>query len=598
MRRHHELPFGAELASQGVRFRLWAPRANVVSLELDAALPMLREPGGWFSLTTAQAAPGSRYRYLVDGRPFPDPASRYQPEGVHGPSEVVDPVAYDWRDVGWRGRPWEEIVLYELHLGTFSGPGDFIGTVQHLDHIVELGATAVELMPVAEFPGRWDWGYDGAFLYAPTSQYGRPEALKQLVEECHARGLAIFLDVVYNHFGPEGNSLPAIAPDFFTERHHTPWGAAIDFRGPRSRPVRDFFINNALYWLEEFHLDGLRFDAVHAIFDESEPDILSDIADAIRSRITEREIHLVLENDRNQARYLQRMNGRAKQFNAQWNDDLHHALHVLITGDRSGYFTDYGDAPEQHLGRALAEGLAYQGEPSPFRGGRLRGEPSRNLPPAAFVGFLQNHDQVGNHPFGTRIAARADAAAIHAAVTIVLLSPQIPLLFMGEEWASERPFAFFCDFEPGLRDSVREGRRREFAHFADFQDEAAREQIPDPTASSTFAMSRLDWQESLREPHARWLARYRRLLEIRRTEIIPRLADIPPFSGTHRVVGAKAVSVEWELGDRSRLLLLANFANETVAVPWDAANTRMIYSSSAPGAPLSATVCLTQAKRV
>jgi malto-oligosyltrehalose trehalohydrolase len=594
MRRRHELPFGAELVSEGVRFRLWAPRANAVSLQLDAALPMLREPGGWFSLTTTQAGPGSRYRYLVDGRPFPDPASRYQPGGVHGPSEVVDPAAYDWHDLAWRGRAWEEIVLYELHLGTFSETGDFAGAVQHLDHIVELGATAVELMPIAEFPGRWDWGYDGAFLYAPSSQYGRPEALKQLVEMCHARGLAIFLDVVYNHFGPEGNYLPAIAPDFFTDRHTTPWGAAIDFREPQNRPVREFFINNALYWLEEFHFDGLRFDAVHAIFDESEPDIISEISEVVRHRITDREIHLVLENDCNQARYLRRVDGRAKHYNAQWNDDLHHVLHLLVTGDTSGYFADYADAPERHLGRALAEGLAYQGEPSPFRGGRPRGEPSRELPAMALVGFLQNHDQVGNHPLGTRIAARADDAAIHAAATIVLLSPQIPLLFMGEEWASKRPFAFFCDFQPGLRDSVREGRRREFAHFPEFQDAAARERIPDPTASSTFAMSRLDWQEPRREPHARWLACYRRLLEIRKAEIIPRLADIPPFAGTYRVLGSKAVSVEWQLGNRSRLLLLINFAGEAVAVPWDAANTRVIYSSSTPGAPVSATVFLTQ----
>jgi maltooligosyltrehalose trehalohydrolase len=594
MRRRHELPFGAELASEGVRFRLWAPRANAVSLQLDAALPMLREPGGWFSLTTTQAGPGSRYRYLVDGRPFPDPASRYQPGGVHGPSEVVDPAAYDWHDLAWRGRAWEEIVLYELHLGTFSEAGDFVGALQHLDHIVELGATAVELMPIAEFPGRWDWGYDGAFLYAPSSQYGCPEALKQLVEMCHARGLAIFLDVVYNHFGPEGNYLPAIAPDFFTDRHTTPWGAAIDFREPQNRPVREFFINNALYWLEEFHFDGLRFDAVHAIFDESVPDIISEISEVVRHRITNREIHLVLENDCNQARYLRRVGGRAKHYNAQWNDDLHHVLHLLVTGDTSGYFADYADAPERHLGRALAEGLAYQGEPSPFRGGRPRGEPSRELPAMAFVGFLQNHDQVGNHPLGTRIAARADDAAIHAAATIVLLSPQIPLLFMGEEWASKRPFAFFCDFQPGLRDSVREGRRREFAHFPEFQDAAARERIPDPTASSTFAMSRLDWQEPRREPHARWLACYRRLLEIRKAEIIPRLADIPPFAGTYRVLGSKAVSVEWQLGNRSHLLLLINFAGEAVAVPWDAANTRVIYSSSTPGAPVSATVFLTQ----
>ncbi len=590
MRRRHELPFGAETTSCGTRFRLWAPRAKSTSLQLEAgksaAMPMERETGGWFSLTTGDAGPGSRYRYLVDGNAFPDPASRRQPEGVHGPSEVIDPAAYDWRDVEWRGRPWEEIVIYELHLGTFSGSGDFAGAIRHLDHIVELGATAVELMPIAEFPGRRDWGYDGVFLYAPASPYGRPEELKQLVEACHARGLAIFLDVVYNHFGPEGNYLPAIAPCFFTDRHHTPWGAAIDFVGPDSRPVRDFFIDNALYWLVEFHIDGLRLDAVHAIFDESEPDIVSEIAQTIRRRITDREIHLILENDLNQAHYLQRTGGRVRGYNAQWDDDLHHILHVLVTGDTSGYYADYAGETARHLGRALAEGLAYQGELSQFRDGKPRGEPSGELPATAFVGFLQNHDQIGNHPFGTRISMRAGEAELHAAVAIVLLSPQIPLLFMGEEWASLRPFAFFCDFEPGLRDAVREGRRREFAHFPNFQDEAARNCIPDPTASFSFDMSQLDWAEQGQEPHVSWLARYRRLLDLRMREIVPRLPGMPSFAGTYRVLGEKAVIVEWRLGDGSRLALLANFANSPVfgSLP----EGRLVYSSAEPGAPVSA----------
>ncbi len=275
MNRRHELPFGAEVRSGGVRFRLWAPRASAVSLRLEgerpADIPMVEEPDGWFTLTTASAGPGSRYRYVVDGAAYPDPASRHQPDGVHGPSEVVDPQAYDWADLDWRGRRWEEVVLYELHVGAFSESGDFAGASRHLDDLCRLGVTAVELMPIAEFPGGRNWGYDGVFLFAPSSRYGRPEALKALVDACHARGLAVLLDVVYNHFGPEGNYLPAIAPDFFTERRHTPWGAAIDFAGQRCRPVRDFFIGNALYWLEEYHFDGLRLDAVHAIFDDSVP---------------------------------------------------------------------------------------------------------------------------------------------------------------------------------------------------------------------------------------------------------------------------------------------------------------------------------------
>jgi malto-oligosyltrehalose trehalohydrolase len=361
--------------------------------------------------------------------------------------------------------------------------------------------------------------------------------------------------------------------------------------------VREFFIENALYWLEEFHFDGLRFDAVHAIFDDNEPDIISEIVQTVRHRITDRDVHLILENDRNQTRYLRRTEGRVAGCTAQWNDDLHHTLHTLVTGDTSGYYGDYITEPAKHLGRALAEGFAYQGERSQFRGARPRGEPSGELPATAFVSFVQNHDQVGNHPFGLRIATRAEEAALHAAITIVLLAPQIPLLFMGEEWAGLTPFAFFCDFEPGLRDAVREGRRREFAHFAEFQDEAARQRIPDPAALSTFEMSRLDWTEPRAEPHSRWLARSRRLIEIRNREIVPRLAGIGPFAGAFQVLGPQAANVEWRLGDGSQLLLLANFSGQPVQVSGKFRNGRMIFSSADPGQPFSAAFSLIEAAR-
>jgi maltooligosyltrehalose trehalohydrolase len=592
MRHRHELPFGAEPAADGTRFRLWAPGAGAVSLRLEGhsarTVPMVCEGEGWWALTTTYARPGSRYRYVVDGSAVPDPASRRQPKGVHGPSEVVDPGAYDWIDVGWRGRRWEEIVFYELHLGAFSETGDFDGAIRHLDHLCRLGATAVALMPISEFPGRRNWGYDGVFPYAPSSRYGPPEALKRLIEACHVRGLAILLDVVYNHFGPEGNYLPLIAPDFFTERHQTPWGEAIDFNGPKSRSVRDFFINNALYWLEEYQFDGLRLDAVHAIFDDRQPDIVDEIGETVRRRIQDREIHLVLENDRNAASRLARQKGRIERFSAQWNDDLHHALHVLVTGETAGFYGDYAIEPAAYLGRALAEGFAYQGEPSPFRGGRPRGEPSAELPATAFISFLQNHDHIGNHPFGTRLVARTTEPALHAGIAVVLLSPQVPLLFMGEEWASSRPFAFFCDFEAELARSVREGRRREFAHLPDFQDEAIRESIPDPAAAATFTMSRLDWTELEQPDHMCWLARYRALLEIRVREIVPRLAGMPSFAGRYRVQGPQTAFVEWQLGDHSRLLLIANFSGQTVPIPGEASAGRVIYSSAAPGAPISA----------
>lgn len=594
VKRRHELPFGAEVDGDGVGFRLWAPRAEAVSLLLEdgaterVEIPMRSEAEGWFSLTTDRAAAGTRYRYVIDGMPAPDPASRFQPEGVHGPSEVIDPACYRWHDAGWRGRAWEAIVIYELHIGTFSPSGDFAGAIGRLDHLRELGVTAIELMPIAEFAGRRNWGYDGVQLYAPASCYGRPEALKALVEACHARGLAILLDVVYNHFGPEGNYLPAIAPDFFTERHHTPWGAAIDYDGPRSRPVRDFVIRNAVYWLEEFHFDGLRLDAVHAIADDSSPDILTELADTVRRSVTGREVHLVLENDRNQAHRLARRGSRACGYSAQWDDDLHHALHVLVTGQAIGYYADYADRPVAHLGRALATGFAYQGEASPFRGGTRRGEPSDGLPATAFVSFLQNHDQIGNTPFGTRIAASAAEALLHIAITIVLLSPQVPLLFMGEEWASARPFRFFCDFAPPLDEAVREGRRREFAQFPEFSDAAARESIPDPTDVASFAASMLDWSEPRDPVHALWLDRYRRLLELRARVVVPRLAGMKP-GGSYDLLGPEALRVEWELGDGSSLRLLANFADSPVrlAEPIDAAS--MIYCSAgvAPNAELA-----------
>lgn len=544
---------------------------------------MRDEGDGWFAAEVPAAA-GERYAFLVDDGPaVPDPASRFQPEGPAGPSEVIDPSDFAWDDAAWRGRPWEEAVVYEVHVGAFTAAGDFRGALARLDHLAEIGVTAIELMPLAECPGRFNWGYDGVLPFAPAYRYGRPEQLKQLVQSAHRRGLMVLLDVVYNHFGPEENHIPRYAPDFFAERHRTPWGAAIDFEGRRSRVVREFYIHNALYWLEEYQLDGLRLDAVHTIRDDSKPDILREIAERVRDRFEpERHVHLILENDDNAADLLERRSdGRPRWFTAQWNDDLHHALHVLVTGERDGHYVDYANGPARHLGRTLTEGFAYQGEASGFRDGARRGTPSAHLPPTAFVAFLQNHDQIGNRPFGRRIVELGEAEAVRAAAALILLAPCVPLLFMGEEWGASQRFPFFCDFGPPLAKRVREGRRREVARFPSFQDPQARERIPDPTAAETFESAVLGWEDRHREPHLSWSAFHRGLLSIRKREISPRLAGMAGAGGSFEVIGEAAIQARWRLGDASRLALIANLAAKPTRARVARPAGRLLFASHA-----------------
>jgi maltooligosyltrehalose trehalohydrolase len=379
-RHRHVMPFGAEVIETGVRFRLWAPGAEQVDVIIEGRpFAMQRLSDGWFGHSEPSAGSGTRYFYRIDGgREVPDPASRFQPEDCEGPSEVIAPHEFSWEDEAWQGRPWRDVVFYELHVGTFSARGDHAGVVEKLAYLRDTGITAVELMPLADFAGRRNWGYDGALAYAPDSSYGRPEDLKRLVQAAHRIGLMVFLDVVYNHFGPRGNFLSLYAPQFFTDKHKTPWGAAINFA---EETVRQYFVHNALYWLKEYRFDGLRLDAVHAILGDFAPYILSDIAAAVRGRITDREVHLVLENGHNEARYL----GNGK-YDAQWNDDAHHGYHVLATGESDGYYAAYSEMPARHLARCLAEGFAYQGEISPFSG-TPRGEPSAHLRPGCFVDF-------------------------------------------------------------------------------------------------------------------------------------------------------------------------------------------------------------------
>ena len=544
------MPFGAEVLVQGgVRFRLWAPGAKDIELHVAGRLIPLQSGGdGWFEHIEAQAGPGTLYRYRVDGELFvPDPASRFQPHDVDGPSEVIAPHAYKWSHHAWNGRPWNEAVIYELHVGTFTPEGTYAGAAKKIGTLKELGITAIELMPLADFAGRRNWGYDGVLPYAPDSTYGRPEDLKALVDAAHAAGLMVLLDVVYNHFGPKGNYLPRYAPQFFTERHNTPWGAAIDFS---NEVVRQYFVHNALYWLKEYRFDGLRFDAVHAIIDESPRHILEEICASVPAGK-----HLVLENDANQARFV-----GPGRYTAQWNDDSHHAYHVLATGEDDGYYAAYSDSPAQHLARSLAEGFAYQGEVSPLSKAP-RGEKSSHLGARMFVDFMQNHDQIGNRAHGERLASLADEGKLKVLSSILLLAPSPPLLFMGEEWACHQPFLFFCDFEGELGDAVRNGRREEFARFAAFADPKTRARIPDPLSEQTFKRSVLRWKDSRSTQGRSWLAHYQKLLELRASEISPR--SFGP--GRYRMLNERAFEAAWG-GAEGELRLLANFSDSVISL--------------------------------
>jgi maltooligosyltrehalose trehalohydrolase len=568
------MPFGAEFDGRGaVHFRLWAPGASTVRLDLmlergNANLPMPTTGDGWYALALDAIPAGAHYSFRVDDRiDVPDPASRYNPQDVHAASMIVDPHAFEWPDQDWHGRPWEEAVIYELHIGTFTPEGTFNAAIERLDYLVRLGVTAIELMPVADFPGKRNWGYDGVLLFAPDASYGTPDNLKSLVAAAHARGLMVFLDVVYNHFGPEGNYLPSYAPQFFNSAHSTPWGAAINFDGDRSRVVRDFFIHNALYWLDEFNFDGLRLDAVHAIADGTQPDIVSELAFAVQNRPgLGRHVHLILENDRNEATRLSRNErGQPRYATAQWNDDFHHSMHVLATGEGEGYYRDYLQRPLWMLGRALAEGFGYQGEVSAHRNGRKRGEATTGLPLTAFVNFLQNHDQIGNRALGQRLSALAPGPVLRLEVVCLLLAPSIPMLFMGEEFAASTPFLFFCDFGADLAPKVVQGRRSEFSAFERFRTPEGQASIPDPGAAATFINSKLDWKELAQPGHGDWHSLYSHLLELRRRLIVPHLTG-----GRHEAkygVDGRRLAVDWDLGGRTRLHLRANFSDLDMRVP-------------------------------
>jgi maltooligosyltrehalose trehalohydrolase len=550
------LPFGAELTEGGVRFRVFAPAAQTLKLKLEdrrEPLEMHRSEAGWFELTTDQAQAGTRYRYVLpDGTAVADPVSRFQPEDLSGPSEVIDPGAYRWTDAAWRGRPWEEVVLYELHVGTFTEEGTFLAAIEKLDSLRELGVTAIELMCVADFAGLFNWGYDGAMLYAPDSTYGRPEDLKAFVDAAHARGLMVIFDVVYNHFGPEGNVLPKLFPRVLTEQDCTPWGPCLNFDGEQSEQVRSLILENAVFWVEEYHADGLRLDASHAMIDHSPKHILEEMSARLRARAREenRHIHLVLENETNIAqRLLRTPEGASHGFTAQWNHDITHLLAAAFAPGCEEGEEDRGET--EKLAKALAEGFVILAQEEGLK-------EEHCVPPTSFIAFIQTHDLVGNRVFGERLVRLVPHDALRAITAVYLLLPQIPMLFMGEEWGASTPFPYFSDFHGSLADAVRKGRCESLSKLDPKPSEEELRRAPDPQSPETFRSAKLLWHERSEVEHAPWVDLYASLLRVRREVVTPLLGGLTKACGCYRVLRPGALEIEWSFAGGAKLCLQAN----------------------------------------
>ncbi|TWF54957.1 malto-oligosyltrehalose trehalohydrolase [Neorhizobium alkalisoli] len=554
--------WGAEYVAAGeVRFRLWAPGQKIVSLRLGGSdTEMSHSDDGWFEILATGVTPGAEYAYvLADGMTIPDPASRGQKDGVNGPSLVIDPTSYDWQHPQWKGRPWEETIVYELHIGTFTPEGTFHAAIEKLPYLAELGITMIEVLPLAHFGGNRGWGYDGVLLYAPHAAYGAPEDFKAFVDAAHGHGISVVLDIVLNHFGPEGNYLPLLAPHFFHKERMTPWGAGIAYDADAARR---YIVECPLYWLEEFNLDGLRFDAIDQIEDISERHILIEIAERIRTEITDRPIHLTTEDCRNVTFLHPRdENGGAPLFTGEWNDDFHNAVHVFATGETHAYYGDFAQNPEKLFARALAEGFAYQGEVSP-QSGEKRGVDSIGQPPAAFVDFIQNHDQVGNRAQGERLIELAGTDRTKLLLAALLTSPHIPLMFMGEEYGETNPFLFFTDFHGDLAKAVREGRRREFEGHSGHDGET----VPDPNAKTTFEVSKLDWAKPKSSGGKDWLDFTKRLLALRQSHIVPLLATAKGGSGRIDRTDQGFLAVTWAF-PKGILSMALNIGEAPQALP-------------------------------
>ncbi|NBD00512.1 malto-oligosyltrehalose trehalohydrolase [Atlantibacter hermannii] len=571
--------WGSEFVTDGaVRFRLWAPGQQSMALRLNGEdTPMKAADDGWFELEATGVSPGAEYQFvLADGMAVPDPASRAQKADVNGPSLVIDPDQYAWQNTGWRGRPWEETVVYEMHFGTFTPEGTYRAAIEKLPYLAELGITMIEVLPVSQFGGNRGWGYDGVLLYAPHSAYGTPDDFKAFIDAAHGYGLSVVLDIVLNHFGPEGNYLPLLAPDFFHKERMTPWGPGIAYDVDA---VRRYIVDAPLYWLKEYHLDGLRFDAIDHIHDLSEKHVLNEIAERIRAEITDRPIHLTTEDSSNIIDLHPRTEqGAAPLFTAEWNDDFHNAVHVFATGETHAYYEDFAEQPEQHVARSLAEGFAWQGEYSPHAG-KARGVDSTGQPPTAFVDFIQNHDQTGNRAHGDRLITLAGADRTKVLLATLLLSPHIPLLFMGEEYGETNPFLFFTDFHGDLARAVREGRAKEFKghHGHDGED------VPDPNAAQTFERSKLDWHRRSSEQGKQWLALTRQLLQLRQQHIVPLLATA---QGAGKVVKTAPgfVAVSWAFREGT-LSMALNIGATAQPLPDFPGETIFAWPSAADNLP-------------
>ncbi len=572
---------GASFGNGKLHFRVWAPKAREAAVKIvsggkEQTLDLSGGQGGYFTATAAGLSAGDRYFYILDGtRQYPDPASRSQPEGVHGPSEVVDPGAFEWHDNDWKGTTAEDLIIYELHTGTFTEEGTFQAVISRLDYLLELGITAIEIMPVAQFPGSRNWGYDGAYPFAPQNSYGGPEGLKTLVDACHGLGLSVILDVVYNHLGPEGNYLDNYGY-YFTDKYRTPWGAAVNFDGPYSDEVRRFFIGNALYWLTEYHIDALRLDAVHGIFDFSARHFLDELADAVNrlKKMSGRNVYIIAESDLNDVRIVKSRKAGGYGIDALWNDDFHHALHALITGEDKGYYEDFGDIG--HLGKAFRDGFVYSGQYSKFRK-RHHGSVSKSVPPYKFMVFSQNHDQVGNRMRGDRLSEPLSLEKLKLCAAIVILSPYVPLLFMGEEYGETAPFQYFISHtDSGLIENVRKGRREE---FADFEWQGG---LPDPQADKTFLNSKLHIERHKHGNHKIIFEFYRKLLGLRKEIPLLRRPDKKRMEVTVFEAEKVLMVKRWDSDDE--VAAIAGFNEKRVFIPrqfqgaWD----KMVESSSNP----------------